>query len=79
MKAIELKSRTDKEGHLKIDYQLDKSNRKVRVIILFDEDIDEKNEEELWLKSISQNPAFDFLHDQSEDIYSLNDGVPFND
>lgn len=30
-----------------------------------------------WLKEAGKNPAFDFLHDESENIYSLNDGKPF--
>lgn len=80
MKAIEINSKTDRKGHLKIDYQLDKSNSDVRVLILLeDDDKNELDEEKLWMKSISKNPAFEFLHDESEDIYSLNDGEPFND
>ncbi|WP_372947103.1 hypothetical protein [Mariniphaga sp.] len=79
MKAIELNSRTDKKGYLKIKYPLEKSEKNVRILILVDEDNNETEEEELWLKAISQNPAFDFLKDESEDIYSLNDGEPFND
>jgi HKD family nuclease len=31
-----------------------------------------------WLKAISKNPSFDFLQDESEDIYSLNDGNPLD-
>ena len=78
MKAIEIKSKTDKSGHLKIDYKLNKSNSDVRVLILINDDITEHDEENLWLNSISTNPAFDFLRDSSEDIYSLKDGEPFN-
>ena len=78
MKAIEINSRTDKFGHLKIDYKLNKSDRKVRVLILF-EDEKSEYEEKLWMNSISKNPAFDFLNDPKEDIYSLNDGEPLND
>ncbi|MBW6533639.1 MAG: hypothetical protein K0B11_01390 [Mariniphaga sp.] len=79
MKAIELNSRTDKKGYLKIKYPLERSEKNVRILILVDEDNNETEEEELWLKAISQNPAFDFLKDESEDIYSLTDGEPFND
>jgi len=78
MKAIELNSRTDKTGRLKIDYKLDRSESNVRVLILINDDITEHDEENLWLNSISANPAFDFLSDPSEDIYSLKDGEPFN-
>ncbi len=32
-----------------------------------------------WLKATSKNPSFDFLQDEAEDIYSLNDGTPIVD
>jgi len=79
MKAIEINSKTDKFGHLKIDYKLNKSERNVRVLILIEEESYEVEEEKLWLNSISRNPAFDFLSEPSEDIYSPKDGEPFND
>lgn len=79
MKAIEIVTKTDKKGHLKKDYKLDNSNKDVHVLILLDEDISEKDEERLWLNSISKNPAFDFLNEPVEDVYSLDDGQPFND
>jgi hypothetical protein len=79
MKAIEINSKTDKTGLLKINYKLDKPGRNVRVLILLEEDSDEQKEEILWIKSISENPAFDFLNDPAEDIYSSKDGEPFND
>lgn len=78
MRAIEINSKTDKTGHLKIDYKLDKSDTNVRVLILLDDDT-EQEEEKLWLKSISKNPAFSYLNDPAEEVYSLNDGEPFND
>jgi len=31
-----------------------------------------------WLQAIASNPAFDFLKDPEEDIYSPTDGKPFN-
>ena len=40
-------------------------------------DIDD-DDEALWLKSISKNPAFEFLMDKDEDIYSIHDGEPLN-
>nr|NQU89633.1 hypothetical protein [Bacteroidota bacterium] len=78
MKAIELKSKTDHVGHLKIDFKLDKKSSNVRIIILYDES-NENKDEKLWMKSISSNPAFDFLNDPSEDVYSITDGEPLND
>ncbi|MCF6352566.1 MAG: hypothetical protein L3J06_06115 [Cyclobacteriaceae bacterium] len=74
MKAIEIESKTDKKGHLKIDYKLNVADCKVKVLILV-EDIENKNkEEQLWLKSIANNPAFNFLNDPEEDIYATTDG-----
>lgn len=79
MKAIEINSKTDKTGHLKINYKLDRPGRNVRILILLDDEINEEEDEILWMKSISENPAFTFLNDPAEDIYSLKDGEPFND
>ncbi len=76
MKAIEINSKTDKFGYIKIDYKLDQFDKDVRILIFIDDDEDE---EKTWLKSISNNPEFDFLNDPEEDIYSLNDGKPLND
>ncbi len=77
MRAIEINSKTDDKGHLKIEYQLDRSDSHVRVLILWDED--KEDEEKLWVDAISKNPAFEFLHDSSEDVYSIHDGEPFHD
>ena len=79
MKAIEINTKTDKQGHLKLNYQLNKKDRKVRVIILIDEQSDDIDEEKEWIISIQSNPAFDFLKEPTENIYSLSDGEPFND
>ena len=76
MKTIEITSKTDSKGNLKIDYQLDMSDSKVKVLILI-EDNKEDEEEKIRMDSISNNPAFGFLKEKSEDIYSLNDGEPF--
>jgi len=49
----------------------------VRVIILLpaETDIDERE----WLRAAAANPAFDFLKEPEEDIYTLADGRPFRD
>jgi hypothetical protein len=78
MKAIEIISETDQDGVLKIRYNINKSNSKVRVLILYD-DKNESDEEKLWMDSISKNPSFDFLNDPAEDIYTIKDGEPFHD
>ena len=79
MKAIEINSKTDKTGRLKINYKLNRFDSKVGVLILLDDDFSEKDEEAIWMSSISNIPAFDFLKDSAEDIYSIKDGEPFND
>ncbi|HET7361282.1 MAG TPA: hypothetical protein VFI78_05045 [Salinimicrobium sp.] len=79
MKAIEIISKTDHSGHLKIDYQLDHSNSEVRILILLQEETTEQEEENLWINSISKNPVFDFLNDPTGDIYSLEDGEAIQD
>ena len=79
MKAIEITTKTDKTGNLKINYPINKKESDVRIIILVDEKNDDVDEEKLWINSISSNPAFNFLKDSNENIYSLTDGEPFND
>ena len=66
MKAIEIKTQTNQFGNLQINYSLSQKNQNVRVLIL----VEEENEEQLWMKSISSNPAFEFLKEE-EDIYTL--------
>jgi len=79
MTAIEINSETDHTGHLKIDYQLGKSDQNVRILILMNDDSYQQEEEKLWLDSITKNPAFNFLNEPEENIYSLKDGEPLND
>ena len=79
MQAIEINSKTDRNGHLQISYKLNKSNSNVRVLILIDDVNQEQDQEELWLNSISGNPAFDFLNAPDENIYDVTDGKPIND
>jgi len=51
---------------------------KVKVIILLSEENEEVGEK-FWLESMTDNPAFKFLHDEQENIYKLTNGQPFND
>jgi hypothetical protein len=78
MKAIEIKAKTDNTGNLKLDIPLERKNRQVKILILFKEDDELLDDENLWLYSNSNNPSFDFLNEPAEDIYSLNDGEPIN-
>ncbi|MGD2089541.1 MAG: hypothetical protein PVH61_25425 [Candidatus Aminicenantes bacterium] len=76
-RAIETTGTVDAHHHLLLDEALPISGpKKVRVIILFLEE-DHIDESE-WLQAASVNPSFDFLKNPEEDIYSMNDGKPFN-
>jgi hypothetical protein len=79
MRAIEINTMTDNFGHLKIDYPINKRDKKVRVIILVEDSIDYTDDESKWLSAISSNPAFNFLNEPSENIYTLKDGESFDD
>ena len=77
-KAIETTGTIDAQHHLVLDGTLPITGpTRVRVIILVPEDSD-INETE-WLQAAAANPAFYFLKDPEEDIYTLSDGRPFYD
>lgn len=75
--AIETTGTIGANRQLLLDEDLPENvSAKVRVIVLFDEnDVSEKD----WLKVASKNDAFDFLNDEAEDIYTLEDGKPVHD
>jgi hypothetical protein len=77
-KAIETTGTIDAQRQLVLDEPLSVAGpTRVRVIILLPEeaDIDEME----WLQAAAANPAFDFLKEPEEDIYTLSDGRPFHD
>jgi len=77
-KAIEVTGTIDAQRQLILDESLPVVGpMRVRVIILLSEeaDIDEME----WLRAAAANPAFDFLKEPEEDIYTLADGRPFDD
>jgi hypothetical protein len=77
MHAIETTGRIDDRRSLHLDEDLPvESQGRVRVIIL-SPDSDEMTEQE-WLKAAASNPVFDFLKDPAQDIYTLEDGEPFD-
>jgi hypothetical protein len=77
MKAIETTGKIEKSKLLKLDEPIPiEKKQKVKIIILYSED-DELIEEKEWLSAISKNPAFAFLKNKKENIYSLADGKPF--
>jgi len=73
--AIETTATIGAKRQLTLDEDLPEtvSAGKVRVIILFNEEDFDENE---WLKAASKNEVFDFLNDEAEDIYTLEDGKP---
>jgi hypothetical protein len=77
MHAIETTGQIDDRRNVRLDEDLPVERvGKVRVIILFPES-DEITEQE-WLRAAASNPVFDFLNDPAEDIYTLDDGEPFD-
>ena len=50
---------------------------RVKVIILYP--LVESISETDWLRTADRNPAFAYLHEAAEDVYSVTDGKPFHD
>ena len=76
-KAFETTATIDANRQLVLDEPLPVIGpAKVRVIILLQEEVD--TDEKEWLRSASINPAFDFLKEPEEDLYTLSDGKPFH-
>lgn len=72
MVAIETSGTVNQEGQLILNQPLQLRNQKVKVLVL----VSDLTDDDAWLAAQSTNPAFDFLHDKAEDIYSLADGKP---
>lgn len=78
MTAIEMTGRIDENRQLQLDGLLPVPGPiRVRVIVLYP--TNNEGDETEWLRAAAHNPAFDFLKDSEEDIYSLADGEPFRD
>ena len=75
MEAIEKIVQFDEDGStiLKLGKHFSKKNAKV-VVLIKDDEINEKE----WLTSAMKGGAFDFLNDAKEDIYTIEDGEPYN-
>lgn len=79
MEAVELTTKTDENGSLNLNLKSNHKNKGVRVIILFESNDTHEDEDLLLYRSLNTNPAFDFLVDESEDIYTISDGISIND
>ncbi len=76
--AIETIGTIDAQHHLVLDKTLPIAGQtRVRVIILLPDDSGISETE--WLHAAAANPAFYFLKDIEEDIYTLSDGRRFYD
>jgi hypothetical protein len=75
LRAIETTGTVDERRQLHLDEPLPVgSSGKVRVIVLISEEDAEDSE---WLRAAATNPAFEFLGDAEEDVYTLDDERPF--
>jgi hypothetical protein len=75
--AIETTATVDENRQIHLDTPLPIAGPlRVKVIVLYPlaEDIDEAT----WVYVASHNPAFASLHAASEDIYTVQDGKPFD-
>jgi hypothetical protein len=78
MTAIETTGTIDENRQLRIDEPMPVSGpMRVRVLVLYP--LSDDLAEEEWLQAATRNPAFAYLHDPAEDVYSLSDGEPFDD
>jgi hypothetical protein len=78
MNAIEMTGIIDSQRQLRLDEPLPiVGPSRVRVIILVPDSAE--MDEQTWGRAASASPAFDFLNDVTEDIYTAGDGKPFHD
>lgn len=78
MTAIEMTGTVDENRKLQLDGVLPFAGpKRVRVIVLspLTEPPVDWDETE-WLKASLNNPAFEYLRDPEEDIYTIHDGKP---
>lgn len=80
VRTIEATGMIDDKRRLVLDTPLpDVGPARVRVLILLPEAETEDTSEQEWLRAAAANPAFNFLTDPEEDLYTLADGEPFYD
>jgi hypothetical protein len=77
MTAIEMTGTVDERRQLRLDDTLPiVGPMRVRVLVLYPaDDLDEDE----WRRAAARDPAFHYLHDAREDIYTLSDGKAYND
>ncbi len=73
--AIETTGTVNANHQIVLDDELpDSAPSRVRVIVLFEDESDLSESE--WARSASNNDVFEFLKDDTENIYSVTDGKP---
>lgn len=82
-RAVETTGTVDEQGWLHLAQPVSSSRPgPVRVILIFPSADDgaenDTEEEQEWLRVASRNAAFDFLRDPAEDLYTREDGKPFD-
>ncbi len=78
LKAIETTGTIDEHHQLRLDDELPIDvPARVRVIVLYP--LQDNWDETEWLRAAARNPAFNYLKEAKEDIYSVTDGKPFDD
>ncbi len=76
MHAIETTGIVEPNGLVRLDETPDlPAGARVKAILMVEDDEISVGD---WVQAVSRNPAFDFLKDPSEDIYTLADGVDYH-
>ncbi len=76
--AVEMTGTIDEHRQLQLDGELPvRGPMRVRVLVLYP--LSDEWDETQWLQAAARNPAFAFLNDAEEDLYTLADGKPFHD
>lgn len=77
--TIEIEGSIDQHHHLRLTDPLlpEAEPGPVRVLVLIPKSVEISEHD--WQGGAATNPAFDFLKDSAEDIYTPLDGKPFHD
>lgn len=75
MEALEKIVQFDEQGSITLKLGRHFSNKEAKVVILIKED---DITDEVWMKLAMKTGAYDFWNDPSEDIYTIQDGEPYN-
>jgi hypothetical protein len=74
----------EKDGTVRLPKKVKLSGPRRAILTILDEKLpaaetDEDLNEMDWLKASMSNPAFEYLRDPEEDIYTIRDGKPFHE